>query len=203
MGKSAFFLLKHTVAIFLLSHSLSLSAFEKIPSQYHVPYGTSSAPVQVIEYFSLSCLKCLESFRRDFKELKAKYIDANQVYWTFHPNPADLLTLQAMVCLEKLSLKEKRIFWEVVLDTLDNPSEGATVMQIAMETLGKPIPQLQDISYLQNTPTFKAAFGYLKQPDIVTDLPTVEINGVLHDEFPTRKFLEKKLAFFTPNRKPL
>lgn len=108
-----------------------------------------------------------------------------------------------MVCLEKLSQKEKRIFWEVVLDTLDNPSEGATLMQIAMETLGKPIPQLQDISYLQTTPTFKAAFGYLKQPDIITDLPTVEINGVLHDEFPTRKFLEKQLSSLTPNRKPL
>jgi hypothetical protein len=203
MGKSIFSLLQKTIAFFLLSHLFPLSAFEKIPSQYHVTYGSPSAPIQVTEYFSLSCLKCLVSYRRDFKDLKAKYIDANNVYWTFHLNPADLLTLQAMVCLEKLSLKEKRIFWEVVLDTLDNPSEGATLMQIAMETLGKPIPQLQDISYLQSTSTFKAAFGYLKQSNIVTDLPTVEINGVLHDEFPTRKFLEKQLSFLTPNRKSL
>lgn len=189
--------------LFFLVLGFSLSAFEKIPPQYQVTYGSPTAPIQVTEYFSLSCLKCLEGFKKDFKDLKEKYITSQKVYWVFHVNPADLLTLQAMVCLEKLSQHEKRIFWEVVLDTLNDPSEGSAIMQIAMETLGKPISQLQDISYLQNTASFKAAFKYLKQPDIIKDLPTVEINGKLHDEFPSRQFLEKQLSSAVQNRKSL
>jgi len=197
MGSRFFF------SIFFLMISFSLSAFEKIPPQYQVTYGSPTAPIQVIEYFSLSCFKCLQGFKKDFKDLKEKYINSQKVYWVFHLNPADLLTLQAMVCLEKLSSQEKRIFWEVVLDMLDDPSKGVLIMQIAMETFGKPISQLQDISYLQNTASFKDAFKYLKQPDIVKDLPTVEINGKLHDEFPSRQFLEKQLSSAVQNRKSL
>lgn len=177
-----------------------LSAFEKLPSQYLVAYGNPQAPIQVTEYFSLSCAKCIENFRKDFKALKERYIDTQKAYWVFHLNPADLLTLQAMVCLENLSLEEKKIFWEVVLDTLENPSDGCLIMQIAMETMGKPLSQLKDPSYLQMTSSFKNAYHYLKQPGLVTELPTVEINGKIYDAFPHRQFVEKQLSSLLTHR---
>ena len=179
-----------------------LSAFEKLPNQYQVTYGNPKASIQVVEYFSLSCLKCLESFRKDFKELREKYIDTQKVYWVFHLHPADLLTLQSMMCLEKLSLAEKRIFWEVVIESLEKPSEGSTVIQIAMETFGKPISQLHDLSYIKNTDSFLSAYKYLKQTDVISELPTIEINGKVYNEFPNRKFIEKQIGFLTTRVSP-
>lgn len=179
--------------------SLSLSAFEKLPLQYQVCYGNADAPIKIVEYISLSCQKCLEGWQ-DFKHFKDKYINTQKVYWVFHINPADLPTLQAMVCLEKLSPANKRIFWEALLDTLDDPSESTLIMQIAMETLGSPQPQLEDLSYLKNTDSFKNALQYLKQTDVIKEIPTVEINGKIYDDFPSRKFLGKQFDSLLMNR---
>lgn len=186
---------------FLLS-SLALPAFEKLPAQYQVSYGNTSAPIKVVEYFSLSCPKCLQSFKKDFKSIRESFIDTNKVHWSFHVNPTDLATLQAMVCLEKLPPKEKRVFWEVVIDSLDTPSEACTIMQVAMEALGKPLPQLSDLSYLEHTNSFKTAYKYLKQADVIQEIPTVEINGKIHDAFPSLKFLEKQFSSLSTQRKP-
>lgn len=195
MGKRLVFL-----SLLLLS-SLTLSAFEKLPPQYQVSYGHSDAPIKVVEYFSLNCLKCIEHFKKDFKAIKEKYIDSKKVFWIFHVNPMDLLSLQAMVCLGQLSQEKRQIFWEVILDALDDPSEGGILMQVAMETFGNPISQLTDLSYLKNSIDFKSAYKYLKQPDLVTEMPTVEINGKVHDEFPSLKFLEKQFSSLLTNRK--
>jgi len=194
MVKSTFFL------SLSLALTLSLLAFEKLPSEYQVVYGSPNAPIHVTEYFSLSCAKCIEGFRKDFPILKEAYIQNQQVHWRFHLNPADILTLQAMVCLEQLSPSEKRIFWEVVIDMMKTPEEGIAIMKIAMETLGKPTPKLGDPAYLKSTTSFKAAYRYLKQPGIIQDLPTVEINGKLYDEFPSRKFLEKQFSSLSSSK---
>lgn len=174
-----------------------MSAFDKLPQQYQVTYGNPKASVHVVEYFSLSCLKCLETFRKDFKTMKENYIDSQKVYWVFHLHPADLLTLQSMICLEKLSPAEKRLFWEVVIETLEKPSQGCTIMQTAMEALGYPISQLQDLSYIKTTEGFLSAYKYLKQTDVIRELPTLEINGKIYDEFPHRKFIEKQISSLT------
>lgn len=196
MGKSFFSFVPQAVALFLIT-ALSLSAFEKLPSHYQISYGNPQAPIQITEYFSLSCPKCLEIFRKDFEDFRRNYIDSQKVHWIFHLNPADLLTLQAMVCLEKLSLEEKRIFLEVIIDTLEDPAKGSIAMQIAMETFGKPIPQLQELSYLEKTSSFQSAYKYLKQSDVIRELPTVEINGKVHKEFPNRKFIEHQLSILS------
>ena len=73
-------------------------------------------------------------------------------------------------------------------------------MQIAMETLGSPQPQLEDLSYLKNTDSFKNALRYLKQADVIKEIPTVEINGKIYDEFPSRKFLGKQFDSLLMNR---
>lgn len=176
-----------------LSFSTPLLSFEKLPVSYYISYGNVTAPIQVVEYVSLACPKCLELFRKDFSYLKQQHIASGRVCWTFHPDPADILTLQAMVCLEKLSPKEKIIFWEVVLENLNDPESGCFIMQTAMESLNKPIPDLDNVEFLKNQPAFQHASTFLKQPDMITELPTVEINGKLYDAFPSRRFLEKTI----------
>lgn len=180
---------------------MTIYAFEKLPPEYQVSYGNITAPVQVTEYFSFSCSNCLKSFKKDFEKIKAQYIDNGKVHWIFHLNPSDLLTLKVAVCLEKLSLEEKRIFWEVVIDHLDHPSKGDTIIQTAMDAFNKPIPQLHELTYLEETFAFKSAYQYLQQPGIVSALPTIEINGKIYDEYPSRSFIEKQLSALLTTRK--
>lgn len=194
MGKKIFF-----VTTMLLNNYLA--SFEQLPSECRVTYGNSDAPIKITEYFSLSCSKCIETFRKEFHHLREKYINSQEVYWVFHPHPADLLTLQAMHCMEKLSPIEKRIFLETIIETIQEPSEGCFAMQVAMQTFGKPIPQLSDLKYLKNTFSFSRAFRYLNQPDVLAELPTVEINGVIYDEFPNSKFLEQQFSTLLERRK--
>ncbi len=183
-----------TLCVFLVGAQLSLLGVEKLPNKYQISYGDNSAPIKITEYFSFSCPKCLKSFQNDFKVIQEKYIKTHQVQWTFHLNPADLLTLQAMVCLDKLSQQEKVIFFEVIIENLDELSQGSGLMQITMQTLGKPIPNLDDIEALKKHPLFLTAYNYLKQPGIVQELPTIEINGTVYDDFPHLKFIEKKIS---------
>lgn len=173
----------------------SLNAFEKLPDDYQVSWGKPEAPLHVTEYFSLSCPKCHQAFKEEFAKIKETYIDSTQVFWTFHLHPADLITLQAMACLHRLSPAEKQIFWEVVLDHWErpSPSEACALMKVTMEALGKPFPSLQGVD-LENHPSFQAAYRYLKQPGIVQELPTIEINGTLYEEFPCLPFLEEQFA---------
>ncbi len=192
-----------SICTFLLGAQFSLVGIDKLPSSYQVSYGDETAPIKVTEYFSLSCPKCLKSFQKEFKIIQDKYIKTHQVQWFFHLNPADLLTLQAMICLEKLSLKEKIIFFEVVIENLSDPLEGSQLMQITMETLGHPIPTLDDVEELKKQPLFLTAYNYLKQPGIVQELPTVEINGTIYDEFPHLKFIERKITDLQKSRASL
>jgi len=194
MGKNKLFL------VILIATCYQLFAFEKLPNQHLISYGNENAPLQVTEYVSLSCPKCLELFRKDFKALQSKHVSTQNVRWIFHPHPADLLTLQAMVCLEQLSPKEKTILWEVLMNNLTRPSDGCFILQTAMETFGKPILKLDNLEFLEKTSAFSTAYKYLKQPDIVKELPTVEINGVIYEEFPNRKFLDKKISSLISQR---
>lgn len=163
------------------------SSFEKLPSTYTVSYGDQSAPIHMTEYFSFSCPKCLEFIRRDFPTIQSKYIDTGKVYWTFHPDPADLLTLQAMICFELLDNLEKQSLIEKLAGQIRvRPFKKACFkMQEEMNALGKPIPTLHDLSFLEKTEAFQKAYVYLKQPNVPIELPTIEINGLVYQEFPS------------------
>lgn len=191
-----------SLCTFLMGAQFSVMGTEKLPSQYQIVYGDLAAPIKITEYFSLSCPNCIKSFQKDFKTIQDKYIKTHQVYWAFHLNPADLLTLQALVCLEKLSPQEKITFFEFVIANLDNADliKGSDVMKVGMQALGKPAPNLDDIDELKSNPIFQLAYRYLKQPGIVQELPTVEINGTVYDEFPHIKFIEKKINTLKPTK---
>lgn len=177
-----------------------LTCAEKMPLTYQISYGDPKAPIHITEYFSLSCPKCIKCFLKDFKKLNDRYIKTGHVYFRFHPHPADLLTLQAMVCLEKLEPPDKIIFWEVFIERLKDLSEGCQVMQFTMDALEKPLPLLNQLDYLEKTHAFNMAYHYLSQRNIVREVPTVEINGTIYDEFPHFRFIEKKIKSLLPSR---
>ena len=144
--------------IFSLFCFISSSAFgvEKLDDCYLVSYGNSDADVKVISYYSFSCPHCVALFREEFEGLKTQFLDNDQISFTFHPVPADLLTVQAMVCLSHLSDVKKQIFLEALLAEVDLSDQeySAFLMIKAMEILGHPIPLLRDREYLSKTNAF-------------------------------------------------
>jgi Thioredoxin len=183
---------------FLCSHLLPLQGFclEKLNSDYLISFGNPDAPIKVIQYFSFTCPHCLGLFKRDFHQIKEKYLEENAISCVFHPVPMDLLTVQAMDCLEKLSEKEKRIFLTALLEVIpiDDSATAVLFMQKAMEIFNKPLPDLQDKDYLSKTRAFKEAFLFLRQEDKINAVPTVEINGQFFPrEIPSQEFIESRI----------
>lgn len=171
-------------------------AFEKLDPKYQIAYGNPKSKIKIVEYFSLSCPKCFDFFENDFRFIREKYLETGEVFWVFHPDPADLLTLQAMVCLEHLlTVERKRLFLETVLKHLKERKnrQGCLIMQTAMEILGHPLPHLHEMKFLEKTEAFKEAFVFLKQKDAVKAIPVVEINGKICEEYPTKEFLEQEI----------
>lgn len=182
---------KWLVVCFLL-HA-SVYAFEKLDPKYRIAYGDPQAKVQIVEYFSFSCPKCFEFFVTDFPSIKEKYLKTGKISWTFHPDPADLLTLQALICLEKLDEKQKIVFFEAVTKNLVDLKlkHGCVVMQGAMEVFKHPLPELDKIDFVMQTEACKAAVKFLKQKDVVASIPTLEIGGRICDEYPTVDLVAK------------
>jgi len=170
-------------------------AFQKLDPKYQISYGDPSADIQIVEYFSLSCPKCFEFFKEDFPFIRRQYIDTGKVFWTFHPDPVDLLTLQAMVCLERLQDDQKSVFIETLIKHLMEKKykHGSLIMQAAMDILNHQVPDLDKIEFLEKTNAFKESVIFLKQQDVINTIPTVEIAGNVCEEYPTKELLQKKI----------
>lgn len=166
----------------------------KLPKEYQVSFGDPNAPVKITEYFSFFCPYCLKLFREEFSSIKEEFIDTGMVFWTFHPVPMDVVTIQGMDCLEKLSDLEKRAFLQVFLEEAEigDPNYCTAILKKAMEVFEKPVPQLDDKEYLENTNAFTEAFLFVKGEDITEAVPSVEVNGRLYDgDVPDKKFVQK------------
>jgi hypothetical protein len=182
--------------LFLLFFATKLIASETLDKEYLVTYGKDEAPVKIVQYYSFTCPHCVALFRKQFQQIKENYIDQGKISWIFHPVPMDLLTVQAMDCLQKLSLREKKVFLEAILEEvlIDNPKLSASFLQKAMEVLGSPIPQLQEKSYLSETKAFLDAFHFLKNEKKIEAVPSIEVNGVfIEGQVPDIAFIEKIL----------
>jgi protein-disulfide isomerase len=199
MGKTALFYLFTCCQFFLFS------SFTKIGPEYQITYGKTTAPIHVVEYFSLSCPKCFEIYEADFAYFKTQYIDRDVITWTFHPDPADLLTLQLMVCLEKLPEKKRKLFFETFMDIYLDADQvhGKQILQLTMQAFEEPMFDLNDIEKLKTTSAYKASVQFLKQNDVLENVPTIEINGTIYDDYPNRKFIKEILQNTTLKSKYL
>jgi len=179
-------------------------AHEKIDEKYYISFGDPSAAIKITEYFSFACPQCIRLFNRDFPLIKKEYIETNKIYWTFHPNPMDLTTIQAMDCLEKLNDKQKRVFLEAILSEAQGVTTHQLVimMQKGLEILGTPLPDLEKIEYLKQTPAFRSAFAFISQEAPVTEVPTIEINGEMQSEIPDKAFIDRKFKEYSLTAQP-
>jgi hypothetical protein len=182
--------------IICLAACSSLFGFEKLDSKYCIQYGNPDAKICAVEYFSLSCPKCMEFFINEFPAIKEKHIDTGSLFWTFHPDPADLLTLQAMVCLDRLSPERKTLFLEAIMENLaklKGNQHGCQLMQTAMEVFQDPLPELEELDFLKKTEAFENAYRFVIQEDVVTVIPSVEIDGVFYKDAPSSLLIDKHL----------
>jgi len=185
--------MKKVLFIFFISLSNYSYSLEKLDDCYSVSYGNPIAENKITSYYSFSCPHCVALFREEFIDLKKQCMDTEKVYFTFHPIPADLLTVQGMVCLENLSDVKKQIFLEALLAEVDLADQeySAILMKKAMEILGHPVPLLTDREYLSKTNAFNAAYKFVKQEDSISEVPTVEVNGILYKkEIPSKDFIK-------------
>lgn len=181
---------KYLILMTLFLYS-SLTAFDKLPEDYHVSFGSKQAPIEIIQYYSLSCPHCVSLFRNDFFDIKKKYIDTGKIRFTFHPIPMDLTTLQLLCCLHELDLKEKQVLLSVIFEELDleNPEVTTLLLKHAMEILKKPIKNLDDEDYLKNSKAFADASSFIIQEDKPTTIPSIEIGGKRVDQAPEYTFI--------------
>ena len=176
----------------MVATTLSLGAFEKLPEKYTISLGSIEAKHKIVEYFSLSCPLCLKLLKEDFPGIYTEHIAEKKIHWTFHPDPADLSTLQLMVCLEKLpQTKRWAFFWEAVQTVKpNNPSRNTFLLQELAKGFGLDAPLLNDIQWLETTYAYKTAYTYLKQGDTPKALPAIEVDGAFHEKaLPNQKLV--------------
>jgi len=190
------------IAFYIIA-AIPVTARENLDARYCITYGDPTAKIQITEYFSFSCPQCIRLFNRDFSEIKKKHIATGKVYWTFHPIPMDIPTVQAMVCLEKLNPKQKRIFFEALFSESQNVTaqQMAILMQRGMEILGYPLPDLDKQDFLKQTEAFHSSFAYISQEDPVAEVPTFEVNGDLQSALPERKIVDQKIQEYEVTKK--
>lgn len=180
-------------ALIIMGLVSSVNGSTRLDPKYTICYGNPKATIHIVEYFSFGCASCLRTFAEEFDGIRKTYIDTGRVYWVMHPHPVDLITVQAMVCLEALTDQQRRVFLEaVVLEHDRSPEFGLLkLMTAAMDVLKVHIPDVSDAPVLQTTPAFKAAFTYQQAKPTFSGMPTIFINGRLIDEFPTRNVVDE------------
>lgn len=180
-----------------IDQSQTGSGIKKLDQKYLVRFGDPEAKIKIVQFFSMTCPHCLLLFKNDFRKIKEAYLETKEVSWVFHPVPLDSLTIQMMDCLSHLEGREKEIFLEAILETVqvqDDENVIIFLMQEAMNVFGNPIQNLDEQDYITNSEAFKDSFHFITQENRIDAVPAVEVNGILYRrEIPDYKFIKKQL----------
>ena len=94
---------RNSIYLWLMLVSLTNIAFANVnffePQVNDLTYGKSDAPIQVLEYYSLTCPHCSYFYLNSFPNLKRDYIDKGNVKWIKRSYTADLPSLKATMFL--------------------------------------------------------------------------------------------------------
>jgi len=187
--------MKCAYVFFLSATSTQVLSFEKLDETYQIQFGSPEAKVHVTEYFSFSCPKCMKFIRESFSEIEERYTNCGSILWSFHPDPADIITVKAMIYMERMTQPQKQLFLKTIAEFLNNRTMGQAdklMKNIAIE-LGIDIQGIDSLLEIKETKAFHAAYDYVKQEECVSEVPTIEINGSIYNEYPNMTFIEKKL----------
>ncbi len=149
-----------------------------------VALGAPNAPVEIVEYFSLSCPHCAAFHRQVFADLEASYIETGKVRFVFRDFPLTWAAVQAAILAHCAG--PERYF-----DLLDALFASARDWQRAE----KPLPAIADVgeahgverarfwAYLQEDALERRVLESYKTGNEefgVTSTPTFFINGEKH-----------------------
>jgi protein-disulfide isomerase len=80
------------------------SAYERVrylePNKNDVVVGRVDAPIEIVEYFSLTCFHCATFHEKQYPLIKKKYIDTGKVKWIQRSFVTDERALKATLLLE-------------------------------------------------------------------------------------------------------
>lgn len=171
-------------------------SYEKLASEYLITYGKDNADINVTYLFSIYCPSCLKFIKKEFPDIKKKYIDTGKVKWTWHPfpNPEKPLTYQAMLCWERLSNNERRIFLENCAHYLNEKTLVAApeYFKSLMRFFGQEVPDLYSKEFLLNEKGKREASKFISQ-DVHINIPSIEVNGEYFSKFPSFRFIESQI----------
>ncbi len=122
---------KYLVFLFLLILGANLAyASEKSPTiinaeifraaPYDITYGLENAPIQVLEYFSLTCPHCSKFYEDIFPLLKKEYIDSGKVRWVKRSFITDANALSGSMLLNCVDSDKEESYLKILFSKQSN-----------------------------------------------------------------------------------
>lgn len=171
----------------------SVEALITLPTDYLVSFGSNEAPLQIVEYMSLSCAHCISAYQEDFDEIQKQFIEKGLVQWVFHPYPQDEVTMAAFTCMPVLSMEKRRVFLDVLLREAHTaqPSLLLEMVRGFAAKIGKKVPDPRAEGELSGQ-DIEAFISFLSSTEIDAT-PLLSVNGVLRmDLRPTLKDIQQE-----------
>ena len=115
--------LLHSIVIILIS-SLAIAKDKQIsivnsdifkPGPYDFTYGQVDAPIQVLEYFSLTCPHCENFYINSFSKLKKEYIDTGKVFWIKRSYVTDAASFSGTMLLNCVGKENYEAYLNILL----------------------------------------------------------------------------------------
>ena len=82
---------------------------------YDIVYGKENAPIQVLEYYSLTCPHCSQFYSSVFPDLKKEYIDSGKVKWIKRGLVMDLQSMKGELLLACASKEFRERYLKILL----------------------------------------------------------------------------------------
>lgn len=103
---------------------------------YDIVYGKSNAPVQVLEYYSLTCPHCSHFYTNIFPSLKKDYIDTGKVKWIKRSYTIDKQSLKGTLLIECVAKEKKESYLKILLNKQSNWAYQKDFIQV-LENIAK------------------------------------------------------------------
>ena len=156
--------------------------------------GRADAPVEVIEYASMSCPHCADFNNEEFPKLKAKYIDTGKVRWELREmlTPPNNLSAAGFM-LARCAGKDR---YMTVIDTMYHnlrdiyPNQREGLLNIA-RAMG--MTEAEFVKCIDNKEEADALSARVKKnvPKVPSGTPTFWVDGKIHKGAASAAELEK------------